>query len=168
MIKIHPPHQLLFPNDYLQRRQGTGDHLPGGRGEWHSGDVSHRHVDLSGCAQQVRRSDLPGRRGGGFSEDEDSCWRTAAGRCGWRPRSSWCGDIRMSISTSAAFRRRRLLKYFPRLEEIAHKTLFGTDWPGPGVPDIEKNLDDFRALAAEPKRCSSRFSARLRLAIWPR
>ena len=39
-----------------------------------------------------------------------------------------------------------LLKYFPRLEEIAAKTLFGTDWPGPGVPDIRKNLEDFRAL----------------------
>ncbi len=40
-----------------------------------------------------------------------------------------------------------LLQYFPRLEEIAHKTLFGTDWPGPGVPDVKKNLDDFRGLA---------------------
>ncbi len=39
-----------------------------------------------------------------------------------------------------------LLKYFPRLEEIAAKTLFGTDWPGPGVPDIKQNLNDFRAL----------------------
>ena len=39
-----------------------------------------------------------------------------------------------------------LLKYFPRLEEIAAKTLFGTDWPGPGVPDIKQNLDDFRSL----------------------
>ena len=39
-----------------------------------------------------------------------------------------------------------LLKYFPRLEEIASKTLFGTDWPGPGVPDIKKNLDEFRTL----------------------
>jgi uncharacterized protein len=39
-----------------------------------------------------------------------------------------------------------LLKYFPRLEEIAGKTLFGTDWPSPGVASIEKNLADFRAL----------------------
>jgi predicted TIM-barrel fold metal-dependent hydrolase len=39
-----------------------------------------------------------------------------------------------------------LLQYFPRLEEIASKTLFGTDWPGPGVPDIGKNLEEFRAL----------------------
>jgi len=27
---------------------------------------------------------------------------------------------------------RTLLKYFPRLDEIASKTLFGTDWPGRG------------------------------------
>src|SRR4030095_16524252 len=40
-----------------------------------------------------------------------------------------------------------LLKYFPRLEEIAHKSLFGTDWPGPGVPDIEADLSEFRKLA---------------------
>ena len=39
-----------------------------------------------------------------------------------------------------------LLKYFPRLYEIAHKTLFGTDWPGPGVPDVEENLEEFKAL----------------------
>ena len=42
-----------------------------------------------------------------------------------------------------------LLEYFPRLSEIANKTLFGTDWPGPGVPDVKKNLDDFRALPLE-------------------
>jgi hypothetical protein len=39
-----------------------------------------------------------------------------------------------------------LLTYFPRLNEIAHKTLFGTDWPGPGVPDVKKNLDEFNSL----------------------
>jgi predicted TIM-barrel fold metal-dependent hydrolase len=37
-------------------------------------------------------------------------------------------------------------KTLMNLEEIAAKTLFGTDWPGPGVPDIKKNLDDFREL----------------------
>ncbi|MGH9748407.1 MAG: amidohydrolase family protein [Candidatus Polarisedimenticolia bacterium] len=39
-----------------------------------------------------------------------------------------------------------LLRYFPRLSEIASKTLFGTDWPGPGVPSIRGNLEAFRAL----------------------
>jgi uncharacterized protein len=40
----------------------------------------------------------------------------------------------------------KLMEYFPRLEEIAHKVLFGTDWPGPGVPAIQGNIEKFRAL----------------------
>jgi len=40
----------------------------------------------------------------------------------------------------------KLLEYFPRLEEIADKVLFGTDWPGPGVPDVRGNIGKFRAL----------------------
>jgi predicted TIM-barrel fold metal-dependent hydrolase len=42
---------------------------------------------------------------------------------------------------------KQLLKYFPRLEEIAHKTLFGTDFPSPGIPTIEQNLMQFRGLS---------------------
>ena len=42
MIKIHPPHQLLFPERLPARRHGTGNHLPGRRSQWHSGDVPHR------------------------------------------------------------------------------------------------------------------------------
>ena len=41
---------------------------------------------------------------------------------------------------------RSLLGYFPRLAEVAHKTLFGTDWPGPGVPGVRANIEAFRAL----------------------
>ncbi len=40
----------------------------------------------------------------------------------------------------------RLLHYFPQLPRLAEKTLFGTDWPGPGVKDIGENLAAFRAL----------------------
>ena len=40
----------------------------------------------------------------------------------------------------------KLMEYFPRLEEIADKVLFGTDWPGPGVPGVRGNIDQFRAL----------------------
>ncbi len=40
----------------------------------------------------------------------------------------------------------KLLEYFPRLEEIADKVLFGSDWPGPGVPDVRGNIEKFLAL----------------------
>ena len=48
----------------------------------------------------------------------------------------------------------KLLEYFPRLTDIAHKTIWGTDWPSPGVHDLRKNLDAFRALplSAEVQR----------------
>lgn len=45
----------------------------------------------------------------------------------------------------------RLLEYFPRLTDIAHKTIWGTDWPSPGVHDLRKNLDAFRTLPLSPE-----------------
>jgi hypothetical protein len=40
----------------------------------------------------------------------------------------------------------KLLEYFPRIEDIADKVLWGTDWPGPGVPEIRRNLEQFASL----------------------
>jgi uncharacterized protein len=40
----------------------------------------------------------------------------------------------------------KLLEYFPRLEEIAGKCVWGTDWPSPGVASMRRNVDQFLAL----------------------
>ena len=40
----------------------------------------------------------------------------------------------------------KLLEYFPRLEEIASKTIWGTDWPSPGIKSMRGNVDAFMAL----------------------
>ncbi|HVD94094.1 MAG TPA: amidohydrolase family protein [Vicinamibacterales bacterium] len=40
----------------------------------------------------------------------------------------------------------KLLEYFPRLEEIADKTIWGTDWPSPGVKSMRANVDAFLRL----------------------
>jgi hypothetical protein len=45
----------------------------------------------------------------------------------------------------------KLLEYFPRIEEIADKVLWGTDWPGPGVPEIKGNIDKFQSLPLNDK-----------------
>ena len=39
-----------------------------------------------------------------------------------------------------------LLRYVPRLGDIAGKALWGTDWPSPGVTSPRRNIDQFRAL----------------------
>lgn len=44
-----------------------------------------------------------------------------------------------------------LLRYFPRIEEVASKTMFGSDWPSPGVPEIRRNVDQIKALPLSPK-----------------
>jgi predicted TIM-barrel fold metal-dependent hydrolase len=46
---------------------------------------------------------------------------------------------------------KKLLDYLPRLEEVAGKTLWGTDWPSPGVADLRKNVEDFLALPLAQK-----------------
>jgi uncharacterized protein len=61
---------------------------------------------------------------------------------------------------------KNLLKYFPRLEEIAPKTLFGTDWPGPGVPDIKKNLEEFQALDLSDD-IKQQILSKTALGMWP-
>jgi predicted TIM-barrel fold metal-dependent hydrolase len=39
-----------------------------------------------------------------------------------------------------------ILKYFPRLAEVADKVLYGSDWPAPGVRSMRDNLEAFRGL----------------------
>ena len=39
-----------------------------------------------------------------------------------------------------------LPRYVPRLEALADKVLWGTDWPSMGVVSLRKNVDDFRSL----------------------
>ena len=40
----------------------------------------------------------------------------------------------------------KLLEYFPRLESIRDRVVWGTDWPSPGVKDLRENLDQFLEL----------------------
>ena len=37
-------------------------------------------------------------------------------------------------------------EYFPKLESIADKVLWGSDWPAPGVPGMRANVDRFLEL----------------------
>jgi predicted TIM-barrel fold metal-dependent hydrolase len=41
---------------------------------------------------------------------------------------------------------RALLRYFPRLAEVADKVIYGSDWPAPGVRNMADNVRAFREL----------------------
>jgi predicted TIM-barrel fold metal-dependent hydrolase len=46
---------------------------------------------------------------------------------------------------------RQILRYFPRLAEVADKVLYGSDWPAPGVKSMAENLAGFRSLGLPPE-----------------
>jgi predicted TIM-barrel fold metal-dependent hydrolase len=165
LIKIHPPHQLFYPNDYLNGMKElellyraaqsngipvmfhTGTSIfPGARNKYgdpiHIDDVA---VDFPDLKIVLAHGGRP-------------LWMNTAFFLVRRHPNVYL-DI-SSIPPS------HLLQYFPRLAEIAHKTLFGSDWPGPGVRDIKEALDSFRALPlpAETKR---RILGQTALTVWP-
>jgi predicted TIM-barrel fold metal-dependent hydrolase len=40
----------------------------------------------------------------------------------------------------------RLLEYFPRIQELSDRVLWGTDWPSPGVDSMRQNVEQFLSL----------------------
>lgn len=61
----------------------------------------------------------------------------------------------------------RIPEYFPGLERVADRVLFGSDWPGPGVRDIGENLQALRALPLSAE-VLSRILERNPERLWPR
>jgi predicted TIM-barrel fold metal-dependent hydrolase len=165
LIKIHPPHQLLFPNDYLNgveelatiyrlaEEHGvpvmfhTGTSIfPGARNKY--GDP----IYLDDVAVDFPKLKILLAHGG------RPLWMDTAFFLLRRHK-----NVYLDISGIPP---KSLLTYFPRLEEIAGKTLFGTDFPSPGIPHIKPNLDAVRALpiAEESK---NKIISRTALSIWP-
>lgn len=165
MIKIHPPHQLLYPNDYLR---GVNEL-----------EIIYRAAEANGIPVMFHTgtSIFPGARnkyGDPIYLDDVAVdfpkltiLLAHGGRPLWMETAFFLirrhANVYLDISGIPP---KALLKYFPRLEEIASKTLFGTDWPGPGVPDMKQNLDDFRSLPLE-KSVQQQILSRTALQLWP-
>ncbi|MCK6539816.1 MAG: amidohydrolase family protein, partial [Anaerolineales bacterium] len=68
-----------------------------------------------------------------------------SGRPFWYEQAFWMArrheNVYMEVSGLPA---KHLLDYFPRLEELAHKVIYGSDWPG--NPDLKRNIEAIRAL----------------------
>jgi predicted TIM-barrel fold metal-dependent hydrolase len=165
MIKIHPPHQLLCPNDYLR---GVSEL-----------EIIYRAAEANAIPVMFHTgtSIFPGARnkyGDPIYLDDVAVdfpkmriLLAHGGRPLWMETAFFLvrrhPNVYLDISGIPP---KSLLKYFPRLNEIATKTLFGTDWPGPGVPDIQKNLQDFRGLGLS-EAVQDQILSKTALEIWP-
>jgi predicted TIM-barrel fold metal-dependent hydrolase len=165
MIKIHPPHQLLFPNDYLTGMKEL--------------EIIYRAAEANGIPVMFHTgtSIFPGARnkyGDPIYIDDVAVdfpkliiLLAHGGRPLWMHTAFFLlrrhPNVYLDISGIPP---KTLLKYFPRLQEVAGKTLFGTDWPGPGVPDIKQNLEEFLALPL-PQEIKQQITSQTALTIWP-
>ena len=165
MIKIHPPHQLLYPNDYVHGVKEL--------------EIIYRAAEANGIPVMFHTgtSVFPGARnkyGDPIYVDDVAVdfpklkiLLAHGGRPLWMDTAFFLirrhPNVYLDISGIPP---RKLLEYFPRLDEIARKTLFGTDWPGPGVPDIKQNVEDFRALEM-PEEMRQQIFSGTAAALWP-
>ena len=165
MIKVHPPHQLLFANDYLNGVKELA--------------VIYRTAEQHGIPVMVHTgtSIFPGARnryGDPLFLDDVAVdfpslkiLMAHGGRPIWMSTAFFLlrrhPNVYLDISGIPP---KLLLQYFPRLREIARKTLFGTDWPSPGVKDIKQNIDEFLALPL-PEDGKEQILSKTALSIWP-
>ncbi|HST78180.1 MAG TPA: amidohydrolase family protein [Verrucomicrobiae bacterium] len=165
LIKIHPPHQLLYANDYLNGVKEL--------------ETIYRAAEANGIPVMVHTgtSIFPAARnryGDPIYLDDVAVdfpklkiLMAHGGRPIWMQTAFFLlrrhRNMHLDISGIPP---KQLLTYFPRLQEIAQRTLFGTDWPSPGIPDIRQNLDQFQALDL-PAELKEQVLSRTALAIWP-
>jgi predicted TIM-barrel fold metal-dependent hydrolase len=147
VLKLHPPHQLFAMNAYRD-----GGALPG------LATLYERAASMGvPVLVHTGTSVFPGARnkyGDPMALDDvavDFPDLTIVMAHGGRPL--WMEACRFLLRRHpnvfmdlSGIPPKNLLEFFPRLEELASKSMFGTDWPGPGVPGVRRNIEAFRAL----------------------
>ncbi len=144
-LKIHPPHQLFRANAYL-------DELPSLAEVYRRAEAARIPVTI-----HTGTSVFPGARsrlGDPMDVDDVAVDFPAlrillahGGRPLWMAAAFFVVRRHPNVFLEVSgIPPTKLLDYFPRLEEIAHKTVWGTDWPSPGVKSMRQNVDQFLAL----------------------
>jgi predicted TIM-barrel fold metal-dependent hydrolase len=144
-LKVHPPHQIFRANAYLDVLPGLAD--------------LYRVAQDAGVPVTIHTgtSVFPGARSRlGDPMDVDdvavdfpklTILLAHGGRPVWMESAFFLvrrhPNVHLEVSGIPPA---KLLEYFPRLEEIAAKTIWGTDWPSPGVKSMRSNVDAFLAL----------------------
>lgn len=145
LIKIHPPHQLFTPNGY--------------RGElWQLAEI-YRECETRGVPVMFHTGTSVFPRARNVFADPMPIDDVAidfpklkiilahAGRPLYGETALFLARRHRNVNIDiSGIPPKALLRYFPRVKDIADKVLWGTDWPSPGVVSMKKNVEDFRAL----------------------
>ncbi|MGA7861592.1 MAG: amidohydrolase family protein [Thermoplasmata archaeon] len=150
-IKLHPPHQLFAPNAYLDGKlEGlreiystceelgvpvivhTGTSIfPGARNRY------GQPLLVEDVAIDFPRLTIVLAHGGRPLWMEEAVFLTRR-----------FSNVYLETSSVPPS---KLLEYFPALEKIRDRVVYGSDWPGPGVRDLGAHLQGVRALPLQPE-----------------
>jgi predicted TIM-barrel fold metal-dependent hydrolase len=152
-VKIHPPHQDVRPNAYREPPVGDGDDaLAAVYERCAEADIPvviHTGTSFFPGARNVHADPM-------YVDDVCIDFDCDVVMChGGRPiyydEAFYLyrrhDNIYFDISSIPPG---TLLDAFPRLEAIADKTMFGSDWPAPMIPEIGDNVDAIRELDLSP------------------
>lgn len=144
-LKVHPPHQLIRANDYLFDYPRLAD--------------LYARAEAAGVPVTIHTgtSVFPGARSRlGDPMDVDDVavdfpklkiLLAHGGRPLWMEAAFFVVRRHPNVFLEVSgIPPAKLLEYFPRLEEIVHKTVWGTDWPSPGIKSMRQNVDQFLEL----------------------
>jgi predicted TIM-barrel fold metal-dependent hydrolase len=145
MIKIHPPHQLFAANAYRDGLDGLGE-------VYAAAERAGRPVMV-----HTGTSIFPGARNrfaDPMAVDDVAVdypnlriILAHAGRPLYMETAVFLARRHPNVSLDlSGIPPKKLLDYLPRLEDLADKCLWGTDYPSPGVASMRKNIEAFRAL----------------------
>lgn len=138
MIKVHPVHQAVYPNAYMVGNQAI--------------QAIYEVCQESGAPVMIHTgtSTFPGARNKFgdplFVEDVAVDFPSLTiimahgGRPLWTETAFFLlrrfDNLYLDISGIPP---QRILTFFPRLENVAERVVFGSDWPSPGVPGMAAN-----------------------------
>lgn len=144
-IKLHPPHQEIAANAYRDGLAGLAD-VYGRAEELGLPVMVHTGTSIFPGARNVYADPMP-LDDVGVDFPELVVILAHLGRPLYAEASFFLLRRHMRFHGDVSgIPPRGLLRYFPRLADVADKLLWGTDWPGPMVPGMRQNLDEFLAL----------------------
>lgn len=168
-VKLHPPHVLVHANA----------HARGSTPEGYALRVLYEECERAGVPVMVHTgtSVFPqarGKYGDPMDVDDVAVDFPAlriilahAGRPLWMETAVHLARRHANVHLDlSGIPPKSLLVYLPKLESLAPKCLFGTDWPSPGVRSIRENVDAFLTLPISVE-AKARILGGTADALWP-
>jgi predicted TIM-barrel fold metal-dependent hydrolase len=150
MVKIHPPHQLFMSNAYRSDLPGLAEVYRACE-ERGVPVMIHTGTSIFPRARNVYADPMPADDVA-IDFPKLTIILAHAGRPLYGETAMFLARRHRNVYLDlSGIPPKALLRYVPKLADLADKALWGTDWPSPGVSSPKKNVEQFRALGLGAK-----------------